>query len=106
MNAKQAALQAIRTINLIAFDICDPSTLQIIRDSVDPLKARARASLTTRVPPKTQTQLRKVIKTTLKSEDALVGRIRFDAGALEITLYLKRLHEPAWEPTTEPSEDS
>lgn len=106
MNANKAALKAIRTINLIAFDVCDPSTLHIIRDSADPLKAHARARLTTKVQPKMQTQLRKVIKTTLKSEGALVGKIRFDAGTLEITIYLKRLHEPAWEPTTETSEDS
>lgn len=106
MNAKESALQAIRIVNLIAFDVCDPATLQIIRDSADPLKAHARASLTARLRPKMQTRLRKVIKTTLKSKGALVGKIRFDRGALEITLYLKRLHEPAWKPTTEPSEDS
>lgn len=106
MDAKQAALRAIRTVNLIAFDICDPSTLQIIRDTADPLKVYARAHLTGHVQPKMQTQLRKVVKTTLKTEGALVGKISFDARALSITLYLKRLHAPAWEPTTEPSEGS
>ena len=98
MDTHEAVKEAIRYINLISFDGCDPSTLYIDSYDADPLKRMVSIRLTHHIEPRLQTQIRKQLKRMLKSKDVLVGRVTFTPRQLTFVLYLKRLYQPAWTP--------
>lgn len=96
----EEVLDIIRFINLVTFDSCELDTLSII-STVDPLKKEVTCRLNTEIQKSLHTFLRKTIKKSIVDKDMWVGKIEFLPHTLNMTVYKKRLHKPAYDPNFE-----
>lgn len=94
---KQEVESIIKFVNLVTFDVCSVESLTIT-DTVDPLKKIASCNVHGTIQKDLHTFLRKTIKSSVIDKDIWVGKIEFLPHKLNITVYKKRLHKPAYTP--------
>lgn len=96
---REEVLNIIKLINLVTFDSCEIESLTIT-NTVDPLKKEVSCVLNTEIQKSLHTFLRKTIKKSITNKDMWVGKIQFLPYTLNMTVYKKRLHKPAYNPDT------
>lgn len=84
----------VRMVNLVAFDVCDTTSLTYTRDA-DPLKVTASWRIIAPISPQLFTPIRKAVREQVITAGALPGKIVLD-GRLAVTIYLKTLRGPAY----------
>lgn len=90
----ELATELLQMINLVAFDVCDISTLQFI-DDADPLKFTLQCRMVAPIPHTLHAHLRQNIKDATYREGWAAGRIGLDR-VLSIVLYQQRRFAPAY----------
>ena len=94
---EQEVLKIIRLINLVTIDTCDPTSLKY-ESTADPLKKIVYCRLNADIQKELHTFLRKTIKKTVLKSNVWIGKISFDNRMLTMSIYKKRLREPAYKP--------
>ena len=86
-----------RLVNLVTIDAIN-TDLSTVREDADPLKKIIVYSLTQPIPKDLHSNLRKLLKSHLWTDQTASGKIQFSPRTLEVTVYLKGLRKPAWSP--------
>tara|TARA_A200000159_G_C7216819_1_gene294436 strand:+ start:452 stop:775 length:324 start_codon:yes stop_codon:yes gene_type:complete len=92
-----------RLLNLVTIDaiITDQT---YVEDDVDPLKKIIHFRLGTPIREDIHSRLRKMIKSSLWTNETSCGKVVFTSNTLSVSVYLKRIRPPAWTPPKIPEE--
>ncbi len=95
INLQDILGKLIRLINLVAFDVASVEESKVV-ETVNPLVQELHISLHGPIHKDLHTPLRNGIKTTVKADNMLAGKISFGRSSMVIVIYLKGLRRPAW----------
>lgn len=87
----------VRLINLVAFDVAEESAVTIT-DDANPTTKYIYIPIKDTIHKDLHKHLRALLKKSLWTDGTACGKVVISPRYLKITVYLKRLRDPAWKP--------